>query len=49
LDFITLVDALYRLRVEYDSDWNMEDSLEKSNDQQLPYQMKNLEEGMTWL
>jgi hypothetical protein len=49
LDFITLVDALYRLRIEYDSDWNMEDSLEKSNDQQLPYQMKNLEEGMTWL
>jgi hypothetical protein len=49
LDFITLVDALYRLRTEYDPNWNMEDNLEKSNNQQLPFQMKSLEEGMTWL
>lgn len=49
LDFITLVDALYRLRAEYDPDGILEDNLEKSNEQRLPQSMNKLEQAMTWL
>jgi hypothetical protein len=49
LDFITFVDALYRLRTEYDPNWNIEDAYEKYHDQRLTCQMKTLEEGITWL
>jgi len=49
LDFITFVDALYRLRTEYDPNCNTEDSYGKCNDQQLTRKMKIIEEGMTWL
>ena len=45
LDFITFVDALYRLRQEYDPNCNIEDGYER----QLPCKMKNSEEGLTWL
>lgn len=49
LDFITLVDAFYRLRAEYDPHCTIDDSLEKSNEQRLPQPMNKLDEGMTWL
>ena len=49
LDFITLVDALYRLRAEYDPQGILDDNLEKSNEQRLPQQMNKFEEGMAWL
>jgi hypothetical protein len=48
-DFITFVDALYRLRTEHDPNCDAEDGYEKSNDQQLPCEKKVINEGMTWL
>jgi hypothetical protein len=49
LDFITFVDALYRLRTEYDPNWKIEDGHERGYDQQIPCQTKNFEQKMTWL
>lgn len=49
LDFITLVDAFYRLRAEYDPHCSIEDNLEKSNEQRFPQQMKKSDEALTWL
>ncbi|UJR36441.1 hypothetical protein I4U23_029164 [Adineta vaga] len=49
LDFVTFVDALYRLRLEYDPDGTAQDAYEKCSDQQLVRKMKTSEEGSTWL
>jgi len=49
LHFITFVDALYRLRTEYDPNCTIEDTYEKSNEQQISYKMRTIDEKMTWL
>jgi hypothetical protein len=49
IDFITFVDALWRLRDEYDPQSKMEDVLKNYGGNQLPCAMKILSEGMTWL
>ncbi|CAF2399593.1 unnamed protein product [Rotaria sp. Silwood2] len=49
LDFITFVDALYRLRTEYDPNSTIEDSYEKFSEQQLSYRVKTSEEAATQL
>ncbi|CAF0934267.1 unnamed protein product [Rotaria sordida] len=49
LDFITFVDALYRLRTEYDPNSTIEDSYEKSNEQQLSCSVKTSEEATAQL
>ena len=46
LDFVTFVDALYRLRTEYDPNCTLED---KYANQQLLVDEKTSEDGMTWL
>ncbi|CAF1201655.1 unnamed protein product [Adineta steineri] len=48
-DFITFVDALYRLRNEYDPNSNIEDNYEKHSEHQLLRKMKGATEGLTWL
>lgn len=49
-EFITFVDALYRLREEYDPNYMNEDGYEKCHDQQIANKLKSLEDaGVTWL
>ncbi|CAF0812428.1 unnamed protein product [Rotaria sp. Silwood1] len=47
LDFITFVDALYRLRTEYDPNAIIEDSYEQPSEQQLSYAVKTSEAAAT--
>jgi hypothetical protein len=49
VDFITFVDALWRLREEYDPQSKIEDTLEKWRGNQLPCAMKILREETTYL
>jgi hypothetical protein len=49
VDFVTFVDAFWRLREKYDPQSKIEDDLEKSGRNQYPFAMKLLSEGMTWL
>jgi hypothetical protein len=49
VDFITFVDALWRLRQEHDPQSKIEDALEKCGGNQLPCAMKIISEGKTWL
>jgi hypothetical protein len=46
IDFINFVDALYRLRTEYDLNSTVED---KYANEQLPLHEKTADYGMTWL
>ena len=49
LDFITFVDALYRLRREQDPNSFNEDNYEVYHQNQLPTKLKACEEKVTWL
>ncbi|CAF1664770.1 unnamed protein product [Rotaria magnacalcarata] len=48
-DFIQFVDALYRLRSDYDPDSTIEDSYEKQSEQQLPPTIKCTNDPITRL
>jgi hypothetical protein len=47
LDFVTFVDALWRLREEYDPQSKIQDALDNCGANQLSYTMKILGEGIT--
>ena len=49
VDFVTFVDALWRLREKYDPQSKIENTSDKRGGDQLSCAMKFLKDGMTWL